>query len=102
MKVLAGGWLVVILALGLFLFMKTWVDGRVIFSKILGKFRVSPDIFLPGLVAHPPLRVPGVAVFLTADPSGTPRALLHNLKHNKVLHSTTILLSVRTLDIPRV
>ncbi len=102
MKVLHGGWVVIAIALALFLFMKTWVDGRKLFGKKMEKFRISPALMVPGLVAHPPLRVPGTAVFLSGDPKGMPKALLHNLKHNKVLHETTILLSVLTTDEPYV
>ncbi|HNY16682.1 MAG TPA: potassium transporter Kup [Treponemataceae bacterium] len=102
LKVFSGGWVVIALALGMFLLMKTWVDGRRLFGKKMEKFRISPALFIPGLTAHPPLRVPGTAIFLSGDPKGMPKALLHNLKHNKVLHDTTILLSVVTTDEPRV
>jgi KUP system potassium uptake protein len=102
LKILSGGWIVIVLACVMFLFMKTWVDGRRLFGAKLSKFRISPALFIPGLVAHPPFRVPGTALFLSADPKGMPKALLHNLKHNKVLHEMTILLSVQTTDEPYV
>src|SRR5690606_41426289 len=57
-------------------------------------------IFLPGLMLAPPVRVPGTAVFLTADPGLVPHALLHNLKHNKVLHEHNVFLTVETLPVP--
>jgi KUP system potassium uptake protein len=55
-----------------------------------------------GLAANPPVRVPGTAVFMTADANGAPSALLHNLKHNKVLHERVVILNVRYADIPYV
>lgn len=102
LKILSGGWVVIALAVFMFVLMKTWVDGRKLFGKKMEKFRISPALFIPGLIAHPPMRVPGTAVFLSGDPKGMPKALLHNLKHNKVLHETTILLSVLTTDEPYV
>jgi KUP system potassium uptake protein len=58
------------------------------------------DSFLPGLMLSPPVRVPGTAVFLTADKGVVPQAFLHNLKHNKVLHEQNVLLTVETLNVP--
>ena len=102
LKVMSGGWIVVAFAIALFILMTTWVDGRKLFGKKLAKFRISPDDFVPSIVAHPPVRVPGVAIFLSGDPKGLPKALLHNIKHNKILHEMTILLSVQTTDEPYV
>ncbi len=61
---------------------------------------IQLDTFLPGLMLAPPVRVPGTAVFLTASPDMVPHALLHNLKHNKVLHQHNVFLTVETLDLP--
>ena len=61
---------------------------------------IQIDTFLPGLMLAPPVRVPGTAVFLTADRGVIPHALLHNLKHNKVLHERNVFLTVETLDVP--
>jgi KUP system potassium uptake protein len=58
--------------------------------------------FVAGLLEHPPLRVPGTAVFMTADAKGAPSALLHNLKHNKVLHERVVILNVRYVEVPYV
>ena len=58
------------------------------------------DSFMPGLMLAPPLRVPGTAIFLTAQRACVPHALLHNLKHNKVLHERNVLLTVETLERP--
>ncbi len=101
-KVVSGGWIVVVFASALFLLMKTWMDGRRLFGRKVETFRIEPEIFVSSFSLDPALRVPGTAVFLTADPKGIPKALLHNLKHNKVLHEMTIVLSVQTTDRPRV
>ena len=61
---------------------------------------IQLDTFLPGLMLAPPTRVPGTAVFLTAQTGIVPHALLHNLKHNKVLHERNVLLTVETLNVP--
>ena len=60
------------------------------------------DLFIESIGASPPPRVPGTAVFLTSTPDRVPHALLHNLKHNKVLHERVVFLTVITRDIPRV
>jgi KUP system potassium uptake protein len=101
-KVVSGGWIVVLFALAIFVLMKTWMDGRRAFARRIKAYRIDPELFASSLSLEPPHRVPGAAIYLTADPSGVPKALLHNLKHNKVLHETTIVLSVRTLDQGRV
>jgi KUP system potassium uptake protein len=101
-KIVSGGWIVVVLAILMFLIMKTWTDGRKLFSKRMQAFRLSPELFASSIALDPPVRVPGTAVFLTADPKGVPKALLHNLKHNRVLHERTIVLSVQTTDEPSV
>jgi KUP system potassium uptake protein len=97
-KVVSGGWIVVLFALIIFTFMRTWMDGRALFGRKIKTYRIDPELFAASLELEPPRRIPGAAVFLTADPSGVPKALLHNLKHNKILHETTVVLSVRTLD----
>jgi KUP system potassium uptake protein len=82
--------------------MKTWTDGRALFAKRILAYRIAPELFASSLELSQPHRVPGTAIYLTADPRGVPKALLHNLKHNKVLHELTIVLSVQTVDEPRV
>lgn len=101
-KIVSGGWIVVLFALLIFVLMKTWMDGRKLFAKRIMAYRIDPEVFASSLELSPPHRVPGQAIYLTADPKGVPKALLHNLKHNKVLHETTIVLSVQTLDQGRV
>ena len=101
-RVVEGGWvpLVVGAAIGFLIF--TWVRGR----RIVGSFERGQSIPLADLAAalakRPPERVEGTAVFLTADPQDAPGALLHNLKHNKVLHQRNLIASIRTADRPAV
>jgi len=82
--------------------MSTWRRGREVMFERLYRGAPSLSSFLTSLSRRPPLRVPGTAVFLTANPDAVPRALLHNLKHNKVLHERVVVLKVETEDVPRV
>jgi KUP system potassium uptake protein len=86
----------------LFLIMATWVRGGDLLTAKVRRDTPDLDDFLGMLQARPPHRVPGTAVYLTADPDHAPGALLHNLKHNKVLHQQNIILTVETTDTPRV
>ena len=87
-KIVSGGWIVAVFAISLFALMKTWTDGRKLFSTKLEIYRLSPQLFASSIALDPPVRVPGTAIFLTVDPKGVPKALLHNLKHNRVLHES--------------
>jgi KUP system potassium uptake protein len=102
LKMFAGGWFPLVMAAAMFVLMSTWRRGRaVMFDRL---YRSAPSLrsFLASLSLRPPTRVPGTAVFLTANPASVPRALLHNLKHNKVLHERIVVLKVETEDVPRV
>jgi KUP system potassium uptake protein len=101
-KIVSGGWIVVVFAILIFIMMKTWMDGRALFRAKMSAFRLAPEIFAASIKINPPYRVPGTAVYLTGDPKGVPKALLHNLKHNRVLHERTIILSVRTIESPTI
>ncbi|MCC7095856.1 MAG: potassium transporter Kup [Thermomonas sp.] len=101
-KLMQGAWFPVALGIVLFTMMQTWRRGRELLTEEIRKEGIKPDTFLPGLMLAPPTRVPGTAVFLTSDPGVVPHALLHNLKHNKVLHECNVFLTVKTLDIPYV
>src|SRR4030081_948564 len=102
LKVVEGGW--VPLALGglVMVVMYTWRRG----SRLLFEKTRRQETPLESLVAmlekKPPLKVPGTAVFLTSDPSSAPTALMHSLKHYKVLHEKNVILSVKTSHLPRV
>lgn len=100
-KIFHGGIVPLIIAAGFILIMWTWVRGS---SLLHGQTRrdVSLKQMLATLEISPPRRVRGTAIFLTADPQAAPTALLHNLKHNQVLHERIVLLSVKTAPMPRV
>ena len=99
-KFLDGAWFPLLLGLILFTLMRTWRRGRKLLHDEIRKDGIKLDTFLPGLMLAPPVRVPGTAVFLTADPMVVPHALMHNLKHNKVLHERNVFLTVETLQMP--
>ncbi len=99
-KILQGGWFPVVLGIVLFTLLRTWRRGRQLLHDEIQKDGIRLDTFIPGLMLAPPVRVPGTAVFLTSDPGVVPHALLHNLKHNKVLHERNVFLTVQTLTVP--
>jgi len=101
LKLLSGGILPLTLGAALFVLMATWVRGNGILMRKLQNDTPPLDGFLAILAARPPFRVPGTAVYLTADPDHAPSALLHNLKHNRVLHQHNVILCVETLETPR-
>jgi KUP system potassium uptake protein len=82
--------------------MATWKKGRRIVTAVLREGTLPMDLFIKEMQKRPPVRVPGVAVFMTSDLSGAPPVLLHHIKHNKVLHDKVILMSVATQEIPQV
>jgi KUP system potassium uptake protein len=100
-KLFTGGYVPVLMAAALILLMWTWVKGTTILFEKTRKTDV-PLLELVGMLEKsPPHRVKGTAVFLTSDPDTAPAALLHNLKHNKVLHEKNVVLTVKTVDTPR-
>ncbi|WP_024889386.1 potassium transporter Kup [Luteimonas huabeiensis] len=99
-KILQGGWFPVVLGLTLFTLLRTWRRGRQLLHEEIQRQGIRLETFLPGLMLSPPVRVPGTAVFLTSDPGVVPQALMHNLKHNKVLHERNVFLTVETLTVP--
>lgn len=102
LKLFSGGYVPVLFAMALTLLMWTWVRGtRILFDKT--RKTDVPLLELVGMLTKsPPYRVKGMAVFLTSDPETAPASLLHNLKHNKVLHERNVVLTVRSADTPRV
>jgi KUP system potassium uptake protein len=102
LKVVEGGWVPLALGAGIIVVMHTWRRG----SRLLFEKTRRQEIPLQSLVAtlenKPPQTVPGTAVFLTSDPANAPTALLHSLKHYKVLHETNVILTIETSDRPRV
>ncbi len=102
LKIATGGWLPLTLGTLLFIVMATWVKGSQILSDKTRRDSVPLADLIEMLRARQPHRVPGTAIFLTSDPDVAPVALMHNLKHNKVLHEKNIILTVRTAETPRV
>jgi KUP system potassium uptake protein len=101
-KIEHGGWVPLVMALGVYTLMSTWKRGRTELGNIQAANALPLDTFLTSIERNPPVRVRGTAVFMTSNADGVPVVLLHHLKHNKVLHETVVLLSVQTRGIPEV
>jgi KUP system potassium uptake protein len=99
-KILDGGWFPLLIATGVFTLMVTWKRGRRLMSDRMRDESIELTTFLESIFLNPPLRVPGTAVFLSAESGATPFALLHNLKHNKVLHEQNLFVSVQHHEVP--
>jgi KUP system potassium uptake protein len=99
-KVLDGGWFPLLLGGAIFTVMMTWRRGRELLLQGLRSSAIPLASFLQSLFLAPPQRVPGTAVFLTSTPDATPHALLHSLKHYKVLHERNVFLTVEFRDVP--
>ncbi len=102
LKIPDGAWMPLVLGAALVLLMWTWVRGTQILTTKTRKDSLPLVDLIEMLKARPPHRAPGTAIFLTSDPDVAPVALMHNLKHNKVLHEKNIILTVRTVERPRV
>jgi KUP system potassium uptake protein len=101
-KVFEGGWIPLFIGGCLLTIMVTWRRGTAILQAKTRRTEVPLGVLLRSLEKKPPHVVPGTAVFLTSDPEFAPTALLHNLKHNKVLHERNVILTIVTTDRPRV
>ena len=100
LKLLHGGWFPLVIAGVVFLLMVTWRDGRARLGAAMQESALELQAFLDALFLAPPTRVPGTAVFLTSKEALVPNALLHNLKHNKVLHAQNVFVTVRSHEVP--
>jgi KUP system potassium uptake protein len=100
LKLLRGGWFPIVIGIGMFTLMLTWTQGRKLLSRKLRDDAIPLADFLEGIFVSPPARAEGTAVFLTAEPDITPNALMHNLKHNKVLHEYNLFVNVQQHDVP--
>jgi KUP system potassium uptake protein len=100
LKLVDGGWFPVLIGLIMFTVMMTWKQGRAILNQKLRADAIDLKSFLEAVFVSPPNRVQGTAVFLTAEPGTVPNALLHNLKHNKVLHEHNLFVTVRSHEVP--
>jgi KUP system potassium uptake protein len=102
LKLFSGGWLPLVIAACAFTLMTTWKTGRRIVYERLSARTIPLETFMSAVNTTPPARVPGTAVFMTAQPRGTPPALAHNLRYNKVLHEQVVVLTVATAQRPLV
>jgi KUP system potassium uptake protein len=108
LKIAKGGWVPLVIALGLFTLMTTWHRGRQIVRSLLVDASIPLEALLKDLgdenpdKRFKPVRVPGTAIFLTSESKNAPLVLLHHLKHNKVLHENVILLSIQVARVPEV
>lgn len=102
LKLAHGGWFPLVVAGLVYIMMTTWRRGRMLVTQRLRQRLIPLELYLAELLSDPPMRVPGVAVFMTGNPIGTPPALRHNVTHNKVLHETVVIVSVETSEIPHV
>jgi KUP system potassium uptake protein len=102
LKLSSGGWLPLVIAACAFTLMTTWKTGRRIVFERLNARTIPLETFMGAVNATPPPRVPGTAVFMTAQPRGTPPALAHNLRYNKILHEHVVVLTVATAQRPHV
>ena len=100
LKIPDGGWVPLLIGLVIFVLMLTWKNGRHLLYRRLKSDAMEIAPFIEAVGAHPPPRVPGTAVFMTPNPDGVPHAMLHNLKHNKVLHEKVVILTVRFSNFP--
>jgi KUP system potassium uptake protein len=100
LKLLDGGWFPLLIGGAVFTLMMTWKDGRRMLNEKLRADALDLPSFLEAVFVSPPARVEGTAVFLTADVGTVPNAMLHNLKHNKVLHDINLFVTVRNHEVP--
>lgn len=102
LKFFAGAWFPLAIGLTMWVVMKTWMDGRRLLFKAMMRGRLPVSFLVDELNRERIIRVPGTAVFMSANPDGLPLSLLHHLKHNKALHSQIILLTVHFEETPHV
>jgi KUP system potassium uptake protein len=100
MKLFDGGWFPLLIAGAVYAVMLTWKDGRRLMKQKLMTDAIDLNSFLEAVFVSPPARVPGTAVFLTAESGTVPNAMLHNLKHNKVLHEVNLFVTVVNHEVP--
>jgi len=102
LKIPDGGWVPLLIGSVILTLMTTWKAGRKLQFTRMRNEAMALGPFIESMSRHAPMRVPGNAIFMTPNPNGVPHAMLHNLKHNKVLHEKVVLLTVRIEDFPSV
>jgi len=101
LKIVDGGWFPLVIAAGLYIVMMTWLWGRHRIAAQRASGALPLDTLIENLKPDHPARMPGTAIYMTSRVDNVPAALLHNMKHNKVLHERNVLMTVRTEDVPR-
>jgi len=102
LKIDHGGWFPLLFGAAVYTLLATWKRGRTLLRRQLEEHALNLQDFVSSLSTYPPTRVEGTAIYLTPSSTTVPHALLHNLKHNKVLHERVIFLSAQTMDVPHV
>ena len=102
LKIPSGGWFPALLGVIIYLLLITWKTGRHLVAARLAEDSLPLVPFIESIAIAPPYRAMGTAVFMTTTPNVVPHALLHNLKHNQVLHEQVVLLTITTMEVPRV
>jgi KUP system potassium uptake protein len=102
LKIPQGGWVPLAIAVVLYTLHMTWKRGREILAARLSEHAVPLQLLLGDIAAEPPMRIPGTAVFMTAQTDGVPYTLLYNLRHNQVLHERVVFMTLLAAEIPRV
>jgi len=102
LKVHEGGWYPLVIAFSLYTMMTTWIWGRSKLARQRASAGMPLEMLVAGLKPDRPVRVPGTAIYMTAQVNNVPAALLHNMKHNKILHERNVLMTVQTADVPRI
>jgi KUP system potassium uptake protein len=101
-KIADGGWFPLVIGAVMFTIMSTWYRGRQIVRKVTNESAMPLKLFVDSISMSPPHKVQGTGIFMTTNPDGVPNAMLHNLKHNKVLHERVVILSIVNEDVPYV
>jgi len=99
-KITSGGWVPILVALSVYMLMTTWKKGRKLLKQKLDEKVIPLKDFLHQVQDESPFRVPGIAIFLTGNPVGTPVPLIRNFHHNKVVHEKIFLLNVQVEEVP--
>lgn len=102
LKIKDGGWVPLLIGTVIYLLMTTWQKGRKVLYRKLKERSISIEIFCQRLLQKPPLRISGTAIYMAGDPWGVPVPLLHNIKHNKVLHERVAILTIMTKEVPSI
>jgi len=101
-KIFDGGWFPLALGIAVFTLLSTWKRGRALLYAKLQQDSMPLDAFIASLAYGGPHRIEGTGIFMTTNPNGVPRAMLHNLLHNKILHERVVLLNVQVEDVPHI